>query len=66
MNQSQLCRAVARATGETVERIRQMGFSLISIDTPAPTITEQAERSFRRGHRAKFVRKCRLQHRRAS
>ncbi len=66
MNQNQLCREVARATGETVERIRQMGFSLITIDSPPPTITEQAMRSFRRGHRAKFFHKSRLQHRRAS
>ncbi len=66
MNQNQLCREVARATGETVERIRQMGFSLIAIDTPAPIITEQALRSFRRGHRSNFFRKSRQLHRRAS
>ncbi len=64
MNQNQVNRAVARVTGETVERIRQMGFSLITIDAPPPTITEQAMRSFRRGHRSKFFHKSRL-HRRA-
>ncbi len=65
MNQSQLCRAVARATGETVERIRQMGFSLITIDTPPPTVSEQAMRSFRRGYRGRFFHKSRQLHRRA-
>jgi len=34
MNQNQVNCAVARATGETVERIRQMGFSLITIHSP--------------------------------
>ena len=42
MNQTNLDRAVARATGETVERIRRMGFSalplprLVPLPKPAP------------------------------
>jgi hypothetical protein len=31
MNQSMLNRAVARATGETVDRIHRMGFSLLIV-----------------------------------
>jgi hypothetical protein len=35
MNQSQLNRAVAQATGETVQTIEQLGFSLLSLSEPA-------------------------------
>ncbi len=34
MNQCELNRAVARATGETVATVKRMGFLLAEIDTP--------------------------------
>jgi hypothetical protein len=34
MTQSQLERAVARATGESVSQIRQLGFSLVVVPSP--------------------------------
>ncbi|MCI0640163.1 MAG: hypothetical protein L0Y72_24450 [Gemmataceae bacterium] len=36
MNQGQLCRAVARATGESVDFIRRMGFVLVPDHSPPP------------------------------
>jgi len=35
MNQNDLNRAVSRATGETVNEINRLGFSLASLDEPA-------------------------------
>jgi hypothetical protein len=58
VDQSQLYRSVARATGETVEVIRQVGFSLL-----APVIPEQdeAERWLRRAEeRRSFKQRRRL------
>src|SRR5262245_60148114 len=57
MNQSQLYRSVARATGETVDVIRHIGFTMLT-----PIVTEadaagrwlqraQQQRSFKRGRR---------------
>jgi len=60
MNQNQVNCAVARATGETVERIRQMGFSLITIHSP-PASSQRIRRPFHRGQRARFFQKRTLQ-----
>lgn len=37
MNQRELNRAVARATGETVDRIERMGFRLLVMPVTTPT-----------------------------
>jgi hypothetical protein len=43
MSQSDLYREVARATGETVNRIKQMGFSLLVVP-PTTDLTSRAGR----------------------
>ena len=45
MNQNDLNRAVAKATGETVETIKQMGFSPVFLPIP-----ERRFHARRRGH----------------
>jgi hypothetical protein len=42
MRQTELNRAVARATGETVERVQRMGFSLLRTPAAAPPRTPEA------------------------
>jgi hypothetical protein len=36
MNQANMYRSIARATGESLTRVRQMGFSLIVVPTARP------------------------------
>jgi hypothetical protein len=43
MTQAQLNRAVAAATGESVNHIEQMGFSLIVVPTRAHPTTERSK-----------------------
>jgi hypothetical protein len=56
VNQTQLYRAVARATGETVELVRQVGFTVL-----APLVTEpdEASRWLRRARRRAWFKRCR-------
>lgn len=55
MRQADIDRAVARATGETVALIRQLGFTLLSQPTPiAPRPRNQ-----HRGRRCRAARRCR-------
>lgn len=51
MNQSQLCRAVARVTGESVGTIRRMGFALV--EPPMPLATYRRGGSHGRRRRMK-------------
>jgi hypothetical protein len=44
MNQTNLDRAVARATGETVERVQRMGFSLMVMPRFVPPPVKQRRR----------------------
>jgi len=37
MNETDLYRAVARATGESVDTLRRLGFSLVDVDQPEET-----------------------------
>jgi hypothetical protein len=57
MKQADLNRAVARATGETVDRIAHMGFSLIVTPTPRPTrlprLMENPRPSIRTQHKSR-------------
>jgi hypothetical protein len=58
MKQADLNRAVARATGETVDCIARMGFSLIVAPTPRPTRLprlhmENARPSIRTQHKSR-------------
>jgi hypothetical protein len=59
VDQSQLYRSVARATGETVDVIRQVGFTLL-----APVIPEQdeAERWLRRAEERRSFKQLRRPH----
>lgn len=47
MRQSDLDRAVARATGESVRAIQALGFSLLTF---GPSVSQHRERVFRRHH----------------
>jgi hypothetical protein len=65
MNEFQLCRAVARATGESVEVIRQTGFTILA---PLSGKWDEADRwlhrrlqqcrTFRRGRRHAHARQA--------
>lgn len=52
MNQHDLARAVARATGETVDRIRRIGFTFVEVPRPedAPSHRRRHQRRRRRKH----------------
>ena len=39
MNETDLYRAVARATGESVDTIRRMGFSLVDVEQPVDPLS---------------------------
>lgn len=61
MNQSQLYRAVARVTGETVEAIQQIGFTILA---PLVNQPDEASRWLRREKRRQWFKRNRrrLQH----
>ena len=60
MNEFQLCRAVARATGESVEVIRQTGFTILA---PLSAKWDEADRWLqRRVQQSRPVRRGRRQH----
>ena len=60
MNEFQLCRAVARATGESVEVIRQTGFTILA---PLSAPWDAADRWLqRRAQRGRPFRHGRRQH----
>jgi hypothetical protein len=51
MNEFQLCRAVARATGESVDVIRQTGFTILA---PLSAKWDEADRWLHRRHGRPF------------
>jgi hypothetical protein len=53
MTQRDLNRAVARATGETVDRVGRLGFNLIVVPGPAPAWCRRRNRRGRRSRSAK-------------
>ena len=60
MNEFQLCRAVARATGESVEVIRQAGFTILA---PLSAKWDEADRWLhRRAQRGRPFRRGRRRH----
>jgi hypothetical protein len=60
MNEFQLCRAVARATGESVEVIRQTGFTILA---PLSANWDEADRWLhRRVQRSRSFRRGRHHH----
>jgi len=50
MKQAEVNRAVAQATGETVERIARLGFSLVEMPRPPRKITRRLRRRNGRLH----------------
>jgi hypothetical protein len=56
MDQSQLYRSVARATGETVDVVRNIGFTLLA---PIVTEADEATRWLRRIQQRRSFRRCR-------
>jgi hypothetical protein len=50
MKQTEVNRAVARATGETVDRIARIGFSLVETPRPPRKITRRLRRHKGRLH----------------
>lgn len=60
MDQSQVYRSVARATGETVEVIRDIGFTLLA---PIVTEADEATRWLRRAQQRRTFRRSRRRRR---
>lgn len=48
MTQRDLNRAVAQATGETVDRVVRMGFTLVTLPGPVPALCRRRPRRARR------------------
>jgi hypothetical protein len=60
MNEFQLCRAVAHATGESVELIRRTGFTILA---PLSAKWDEADRwLYRRAQHGRHIRRGRRHH----
>ena len=53
MTQAEIDRAICRATGETRERIGQMGFSLLTLRAPRPRRRFKRRAKNRHSHRSR-------------